>query len=224
MRILMTHRGAPAEPATEHRGAPAGSATRRRGTAGVLASMAWPLSLVALLIGAGAGCAGPQLCRPYQFLVAPPVSPVAPGAALAAALDPSSLPLQRALAEHQHTLAEINERTGALRTTWEDLGAAPEAGPHLWRRFHIAQTQAQAGLLISVRAEARRCHAGVTPEDDARAAAACAPPEALAPAQQRELDQLGADLQQSLAIQVGAAPSLPTVTPYIIPPQPALRP
>lgn len=169
-----------------------------------------------------ASCAAPQPCRPFQFLLTPSASALAPGAALAPAQDPSPVPLLQALRAQQLALGQADERTGVFTTRWEDIGAA--AAPldgrptHLWRRYQVKQAHTVSGLLITVTAEARRC-ADARTQDGVTLVGACVP-EALPSAQQRELDLLGAQFQQALAPQVGATPLLPTAGPGIQPPLP----
>lgn len=171
-----------------------------------------------LLLALGCRSAPPV----YQFYLPPPPTPTAPGAALAPSRDPTMVPLLRALRDQGVTPAPggVDEAAGQIATRWEPQGEpAPSADSRRWwRRFLISQSRTDEGLLIAVRGEARRCPPEVS--DPAALPGTCGPPEPPTAAQQDDVLHLGALLQQSLAAQPGATPTMPAAGPGFLPPLP----
>jgi hypothetical protein len=150
-------------------------------------SLASSLRLCAVLaLPLAAGCTQPQ--RPYTFS--------------APAGDSTTDVLVRALEAEGRSPTEVDAERGIIRTRWDDQGycQTPQEGQgHLVRRFVVVTAPAASGSSVTVRADVQCCvNAEVSPDGRQVQGPCTALPEVFEQ-HQREVDSLGAALQQALA-------------------------
>ena len=146
-----------------------------------------------LLLPLSVGCIQSQL--PYSF-----TSPGGPEAPLVS--------LARALEVHAGPVAETVSERGLLRTHWENTGncwfnphAHPQVPGSMVRRFTVVVAPiSSGGNSITVRTNLQCCDKPVDVSSDGRSVnGRCVTPDGVYGENQREVDTLGAALQQALA-------------------------
>jgi hypothetical protein len=141
-----------------------------------------------LVLPLAAGCMQPQ--RPYTFTA--PQGPEAP-------IDT----LVRALATEGVQPAIVSPEIGLVHTRWDNQGVCymPEgAEGSLLRRFTISVAPTvSSGSTVAVRADVQCCQAHQVSPDGGTVLGTCATPAAIYEAHQREVDELGAALQDAMA-------------------------
>jgi hypothetical protein len=151
-------------------------------------TLASSLRLCAVLaLPLAAGCTQPQ--RPYTFS--------APTGA-----DSTTDVLARALEAEGRSPTEVDPERGIIRTRWDDQGycqTPQQTDGHLVRRFIVVMTPAASGSSVTVRADVQCCVSAEVSVDGRDVQGPCIALPEVFEQHQREVDALGAALQQALA-------------------------
>ncbi len=111
--------------------------------------------------------------------------------------------LQRELESLGLQTAEMDDATGILKTRWENsnflYGQIKDQPATLFRRYVVVLHRRPADTILSIRAEIKSCDAATTVSPDNRLMGDCRPMSGLVEQHQVELNQLGQQLQESLA-------------------------
>ena len=150
---------------------------------------ALPLLMSAAL--ALAACGGDQQ-RPYHFT-----------ASRGTDIDNSFERVARALADLGHTPVTVERGSGLITTKWEDTGMSfglvEGKTATLVKRFHLTVQKGASGDEVTVKIELKKCAEGFTIKEDTDLVGTCEAMGDLPDPQQREVDQLGQGLEQTLS-------------------------
>src|SRR5262249_32008552 len=119
-------------------------------------------------------------------------------------IDNSFERVTRALADSGHPPITIERGSGLITTKWEDTGMSfglvEGKTATLVKRFHVTVQTGASGAEVTVKMELKKCAAGgYTIKDDTDLVGSCEAMGDLPDPQQREVDQLGQGLEQTLS-------------------------